>query len=134
LDSFLIFKKKFKNFKTCSGKCIHIDLLCLAYLLFEGIFTLFSWRKSHEEFITQQKLRFLNFFCLMMEGSGSGSVPLTNGSGSVRPKKFKDPPGFGTLLMGPQISSKNKGIGDTLTVDPILDPPNLRPKGFVSTF
>ncbi len=35
------------------------------------------------------------FFCLMIEGSGSragsGSIPLTNGSGSRRPKTHVDP-------------------------------------------
>jgi hypothetical protein len=29
--------------------------------------------------------------CLMIEGSGSGSIPLTIGSGSRRPKKQEDP-------------------------------------------
>jgi hypothetical protein len=32
--------------------------------------------------------------CLMIEGSGSGSVPRTNGSGSGRPKKHLDPTGL----------------------------------------
>jgi hypothetical protein len=29
------------------------------------------------------------YFCLMIEGSGSGSVPLTNGCGSRRPKNIR---------------------------------------------
>ncbi len=31
---------------------------------------------------------FSYYFCLMIEGSGSGSIPLTNGSGSMRPKNM----------------------------------------------
>jgi hypothetical protein len=31
---------------------------------------------------------FLTFFCLVIEGSGSGSIPLTDGSGSRRPKNM----------------------------------------------
>jgi hypothetical protein len=36
---------------------------------------------------------FSYYFCLMIEGSGSGSIPLTNGSGSGsrRPKNILDP-------------------------------------------
>ncbi len=44
--------------------------------------------KSQKEVTRQQKSRFFYYFCLMMEGFGVGSVPLTNGSGggSGRPK------------------------------------------------
>jgi hypothetical protein len=43
--------------------------------------------KSHKE-VTKG---FSNYFCLMMEGSGAGSVPPTNGSGSGsgRPKNLR---------------------------------------------
>jgi hypothetical protein len=34
-------------------------------------------------------MAFSYFFCLMIEGSGSGSVPLTNGSGSGRPENLR---------------------------------------------
>jgi hypothetical protein len=32
---------------------------------------------------------FPSYFCLMIEGSGAGPVPLTNGSGSRRPKNIR---------------------------------------------
>jgi hypothetical protein len=31
---------------------------------------------------------FSYYFCLMIDGSGSGHIPLTNGSGSRRPKNM----------------------------------------------
>ncbi len=57
-------------------------------LLFEAIFTSFfkdkkkSWKKSQNS----RNQGFSYYFCLMIEGSGSGSIPHTNGSGSGRPK------------------------------------------------
>ncbi len=50
----------------------------------------FSKIKCHKEVTTQQELRFfLLYFCLIIEGSGAGSVPLTNGSGSGRLKNMR---------------------------------------------
>ncbi len=51
-------------------------------LLFEGTFSSFSKIKGHKEVTTHYKLRFILLpFCLMIEGTGSESVPMTNGSG-----------------------------------------------------
>jgi hypothetical protein len=52
--------------------------------------------KSQKEVTKQKELRFFLLFCLMIEGSGSGSIPLTNGSESGRPKKCGSA-GSGTL-------------------------------------
>ncbi len=66
------------------------QFFCL--LLFEGTCTSFSKIKSQKE-VTKQKV-FLTFFCFVIEGSksgaGSGSIPLTDGSGcgSRRPKNM----------------------------------------------
>ncbi len=61
-------------------------------VLFKGTFTSFftvkkSWRKSPNS----RNQDFSYYFCLMMEGSGSESryKPLTNGSGSERPKNLR---------------------------------------------
>ncbi len=63
--------------------------LCL--LLFETTFTLFFEDKSHKEVRRSRNQGFSYYFCLMIErsGSGAGSVPLTNGSGSGRPKNIR---------------------------------------------
>ncbi len=45
--------------------------------------------KSHKEVTNSRNQGFSYYFCLMMEGSGAGSVLVTNGSG--RPKKHTDP-------------------------------------------
>jgi hypothetical protein len=70
-------KKLFKKFFPC-------------ILLFEGTYTSFSKIKSQKYVTKQLKSRFFLLYLLMIEGSGSragsgsGSIPLTNGSG--RPK------------------------------------------------
>jgi hypothetical protein len=48
----------------------------------------FSKIKSHKESQKSRNQGFSYYFCMMIEGSGvgSGSIPLTNGSGSGRPK------------------------------------------------
>jgi hypothetical protein len=43
----------------------------------------FSRIKSHKEVTNSRNQDFLYYFCLMIEGSGAGSVPRTNGSGSA---------------------------------------------------
>jgi hypothetical protein len=50
-------------------------------LLFEGTFTsFFKGKKSKRSHKTLEIKVFLYYICLMIEGSGSGSIPLTNGS------------------------------------------------------
>ncbi len=57
-------------------------------ILLEGIFTSFvKDKKSKRSHKTVGIKVFLNYFCLIIEGSGS--VPLTNGSGSRRPKNIR---------------------------------------------
>jgi hypothetical protein len=60
-------------------------------LLFEGTFTsFFKDKKSKKNSQNSKNQGFSYNFCLMIEGSGSGSIPLTNGSGfgSRRPKNM----------------------------------------------
>ncbi len=56
-------------------------------ILFEGTFTLsFNDKKSKR---SRKTLAIkVYFFCSMIEGAGSGSIPLTNWSGSGRPKNM----------------------------------------------
>jgi hypothetical protein len=62
----------------------------LCSLLFEDTFTFFSKIKSQKESQNGWNQGFSYYFCMMIEGSGSGSIPLTNGSksGSRRPKNI----------------------------------------------
>jgi hypothetical protein len=53
-------------------------IFCL--LLFEGTFTSFSKIKSQKMSQNSRNQSFSYYFCTMIEGSGSGSIPLTNGS------------------------------------------------------
>ncbi len=65
------------------------NFLCL--LLFEGTFTVlhnFSKIKSPKESQNSRNPGFSYYFCMMIEGSGSGSIPLINGSGSRRTKNI----------------------------------------------
>ncbi len=48
----------------------------------------FSKIKSQKESQNSRNPGFSYYFCMMIEGSGSGSIPLTNGFGSGRPKKM----------------------------------------------
>jgi hypothetical protein len=48
----------------------------------------FSKIKSQKESQNSGNQGFSYFFCMVVEGSGSGSIPLTNGSGSGMPKKM----------------------------------------------
>ncbi len=58
-------------------------------LLFKGVFTVhpFSKKKCQKEVINWRNRGFSYSFCLMIEGVGS--VPLTNGSVSGRPKNLR---------------------------------------------
>ncbi len=49
---------------------------------------LFSKIKSQKESENSMNQGFSYYFCMMIEGSGSGSIPLTSGSGSGRPKNM----------------------------------------------
>jgi hypothetical protein len=53
--------------------------------LFEGTFTPFSKIKKSKK--NRRHQCFSYYFCLMLKGSGS--IPLTNGSGSRRPKNIR---------------------------------------------
>ncbi len=44
--------------------------------------------KSQKESQNSRNQGFSYYFCMMTEGSGSGSIPLTNSSGSGRPKNM----------------------------------------------
>ncbi len=44
--------------------------------------------KSQKESQNSRNQGFSCYFCMMIEGSGSGSIPLTSGSGSVKPKNM----------------------------------------------
>ncbi len=64
------------------------NFFCL--LLFEGTVYVhhFSKIKSQKESQNRRNQGFSYYFCMMIEGSGSGSIPLTSGSGSGRPKNM----------------------------------------------
>jgi hypothetical protein len=71
--------------------------------LFEGTFTsFFKDKKSKRSHKTAGIKVFSYYFCLMIEGSGSGFIPLTrgSGSGSRRPKNiWIDGSGFGSATL-----------------------------------
>jgi hypothetical protein len=75
-------------------------------LLFEGTFTVyhFSKKKSPKMQQNSRNQGFSYYFCLMTEGSGSGSIPLTSGSG---PKICGSGSGFGSNT-GSNGSQQNK--------------------------
>ncbi len=66
------------------------NIFCL--LLFEGKFTSFFKDKKLKESQNSRNQGFSYYFCMIIEGSGSragsGSIPLTPGSGSLRPKNM----------------------------------------------
>jgi hypothetical protein len=66
---------------------IFTNFFCL--ILFEGTFTsFFKDKKSKRVTKNSRNQGFSYYFCMMMEGSGSGSKPLTKGSGSGGPKNM----------------------------------------------
>ncbi len=71
----------------------------LIKVLFKGTFTSFFKDKKSKKSQSSRNQGFSNYFCLMIEGSGS--VALTNRSGSRRPKNMPYGSGSATLL-GPQ--------------------------------
>jgi hypothetical protein len=68
------------DLQDANKKLFIFNFFCL--LLFEGTFTLFFKDKKSQNSKNQG---FSYYFYMMIEGSGS--IPLTNGSGSERPKK-----------------------------------------------
>ncbi len=70
------------------------NFFCL--LLFEDTFISYLKIKSQKESQNSRNQGFSYYFCMMIEGSGS--IPLTNGSGSRRPKNLWIRSGFGTLV------------------------------------
>ncbi len=78
-----------------SGSCYfrHWSLRCqlktyyfFCLLLFEGTFKTFFKDKNQKESQNSTNQGFSYYFCKMIEGSGS--IPLTNGSGSGKPKNM----------------------------------------------
>ncbi len=71
-----------------------ISLLAVAILFLFTFFNLildaprtsFFKNKKSKRVTNSRNQGFFYYFCMMIEGSGSGSIPLTNGSGSGRPK------------------------------------------------
>jgi hypothetical protein len=57
-------------------------------VLFEGTFTSFSKIKVKKKSQNCRHQGLFNYFCLVIEGPGSGSIPLTNESGSMRTKNM----------------------------------------------
>jgi hypothetical protein len=83
-----------------SGSCYFITDLQDARkkLIFSTIFSAYYFFKLHLHHVSRIKSQkesqnsrnkgFSYYFCMMIEGSGSGSIPLTSGSGSWRPKNM----------------------------------------------
>ncbi len=72
-------------------------------LLFEGTFTSFFKDKKSKS-VTKNRIQGFSYYLFMMiEGYGSesraGSIPLTSGSGSGRPKKTRGSGGSRTLVL-----------------------------------
>ncbi len=52
------------------------------------IYIIFQRKKVQKKSQNSRNQGFSYYVCLLIEGSGSGSIPLTNGSGSGRPKNM----------------------------------------------
>ncbi len=52
------------------------------------IYIIFQKKKIQKQLQNTRNQGFSYYFCLLIEESGSGSIPLTNGSGSRRPKNM----------------------------------------------
>jgi hypothetical protein len=74
------------TFKIPAQKKI-FDTIFSAYYFLKVHLRHFSKINSQKESQNSRNQGSSYFFCMMIEGSGSGSIPLTNGSGSGRPKK-----------------------------------------------
>ncbi len=72
-----------------ANKKLIFYLIFSAYYFLKVHLHLFSKIKSQKESQNSRNLGFSYYFCMMIEGSRSGSIPLTNGSGgSRRPKNM----------------------------------------------
>jgi hypothetical protein len=75
-----------------SGSCYfhHRPLRCQQFFLLIKVLKVhlhhFSKIKSQKESQNRRNQGFTYYFCIMIEGSGSVSIPLTSGFGSGRPK------------------------------------------------
>ncbi len=75
------------NLRDANKKLIFYLKFFFCQLHFEGTFTSFSKIKSQKESQNSRNQGFSYYFCMMIEGSGSGSIPLTSGSGSATGSK-----------------------------------------------
>ncbi len=80
------------NFKMPTKKLPVIFLQFYCLLLSEGTFTSFSKIISQKKSQSSRNQDFSYYFCLVIKGSGSGSILLTNGSGSVSRRHKKTDP------------------------------------------
>ncbi len=74
-----------------SGSCyfpVIFNTIFSAYYFLKVHLYHFSKIKSQKESQNSRNQGFSYYFCMMIEGSGSGSIPLTSGSGSERPKNM----------------------------------------------
>ncbi len=71
----------------CQQKLIFYTIFA-AYYFWKVHLHHFSKMKSQKESQNSRNKSFSYYFCMMIEGSGSRSIPLTNGSGSGRPKNI----------------------------------------------
>ncbi len=80
-------------FSSVSFRTSNKNIFCnnfFGLLLFEGSCKSFHKDKNLKKSQNSRKKYFSYHFCLMMEGSGSGAVSLTYGSGCGRPKNFRN--------------------------------------------
>ncbi len=78
----------FRQWPTRRQQKTNLKKLFFCLLLFEGTFTsFFKVKKVKKKSQNSRNQGFSYYCCLMVEGSGS--VPLTNGSGSRRPKNIR---------------------------------------------
>ena len=79
-------------FRHWPSRCSQKNNFCLnifsAYYFLKVHLHHFSKIKSQKELQNSRNRGFSYYFCTMIEGSESGSITLTNGSGSERPKNM----------------------------------------------
>jgi hypothetical protein len=72
-----------------ASKRIIFNTIFSAYYFFKVHLHHFSKIKGQKESQNIRNQGFSYYFCMMIEGSGSSSIPLTSGSGSWRPKSMR---------------------------------------------